>query len=426
LKINLLRERLLASSMICGAAVAAFAASPALAQQTEVQEIVVTGSRIPTPNLTSVSPVVAITAADIKAQGVTRVEDMINSLPQAFAAQGASISNGSNGTATVNLRGLGTSRTLVLIDGRRVGPGNPSSATSPAVDLNFIPSALVERVDVLTGGASAVYGADAVAGVVNFILKNNFEGVELNTSYGFSGEDDAVRRKFDLTVGGNFAEDRGNAVVSFGYTKTDPLYQDRRPWGTVARSSTTGAPLGSGTSVPGRFGLARLIVKNADDTINEALSGIALPDGAELDPTTGALIGKNDAGYNKAGYNYNPYNLYQTPLSRYQINGLGTFKINSAAEVYTHLTYVQSDVSLDNASSGTFGNSYKVPIGNPFIPDAMRQQFCDALKLGAAECVSGAAGTTVMDLTINRRFTEMGTRPVDIENKTVQLLAGGA
>ena len=107
---------------------------------------------------------------------------------------------------------------------------------------NTIPLALVERVDTVTGGASAVYGADAVAGVVNFILKNNFEGVELNTSYGFSGEDDAVRRKFDLTVGGNFAEDRGNAVVSFGYTKTDPLYQDRRPWGTVARSSTTGAP----------------------------------------------------------------------------------------------------------------------------------------------------------------------------------------
>ena len=195
MKINLLRERLLASSMICGAAVAAFAASPALAQQTEVQEIVVTGSRIPTPNLTSVSPVVAITAADIKAQGVTRVEDMINSLPQAFAAQGASISNGSNGTATVNLRGLGTSRTLVLIDGRRVGPGNPSSATSPAVDLNFIPSALVERVDVLTGGASAVYGADAVAGVVNFIMKKDFEGVKIDaqwSTYQHSQHNDSV------------------------------------------------------------------------------------------------------------------------------------------------------------------------------------------------------------------------------------------
>src|SRR5690606_10638675 len=100
------------------------------------------------------------------------------------------------------------------------------------------------------------------------------------------------------------------------------------------------------------------------------------------------------------------------------------FKINSAAEVYSHLTYVQSNVSLDNASSGTFGNTYKVPIGNPFIPDAMRQQFCGALLIDPAKCVAGAGGDTMMDLTINRRFTEMGTRPVDIENKTVQLLAG--
>jgi len=149
-KMQTLRDRLLASSMICGAALAA-AASPTYAADTttEVTEIVVTGSRIPTPNLTSVSPVTAIGAADIKAQGVTRVEDMINSLPQAFAAQGGSISNGSNGTATVNLRNLGSSRTLVLIDGRRVGPGNPSAANAPVANLNFIPSSLVERIDRL-------------------------------------------------------------------------------------------------------------------------------------------------------------------------------------------------------------------------------------------------------------------------------------
>ncbi len=99
MKTNTMRERLLASSMICGVALAALAASPAFAQD-EVQEVVVTGTRIPTPNLTSVSPVTAIGAAELKAQGVTRVEDMINSLPQAFAAQGSSISNGSNGTAS--------------------------------------------------------------------------------------------------------------------------------------------------------------------------------------------------------------------------------------------------------------------------------------------------------------------------------------
>src|SRR5580765_6456882 len=160
-----MRARLLASSMICGAAfaglsatqanAAAAAAAPA-APGSEVAEIVVTGTRIPTPNLTSVAPVTSVTAADIKAQGVSRVEDLLNSLPQSFATQGSNVSNGSNGTATVNLRGLGSARTLVLIDGKRLQAGNPTSALGPvAADLNFVPTALVERVDILTGGASA-------------------------------------------------------------------------------------------------------------------------------------------------------------------------------------------------------------------------------------------------------------------------------
>jgi len=134
--------------------------------------------------------VTAIGAAEIKAQGITRVEDMVNSLPQAFAPQGAALANGSTGTATVNLRGLGATRTMVLIDGRRLMPGTPNTlGPAYAADLNFIPSGLVERVDVLTGGASAVYGADAVAGVVNFIMQRDFEGVRLDAQYGIYQHD---------------------------------------------------------------------------------------------------------------------------------------------------------------------------------------------------------------------------------------------
>ena len=188
MKINPTRERLLASSMICGAAVLGLSATQASAAETtaggEVSEIVVTGTRIPSPNLTSIAPVTSIGSADIKASGVSRVEDLINQLPQSFAAQGSTVSNGSNGTATVNLRGLGSNRTVVLIDGRRLQAGNPTSAiTAVAADLNFIPTALVERVDVLTGGASAVYGADAVGGVVNFIMNHNVEGVRVDAHY---------------------------------------------------------------------------------------------------------------------------------------------------------------------------------------------------------------------------------------------------
>ena len=160
---------------------AAAAAGPAYGADSTIQEVVVTGSRIAQPNLETTSPVTQVTAEDIAVQGVTRVEDLINQLPQAFAAQNASVSNGATGTATVNLRGLGAPRTLVLVDGRRMPYGGVSSA-SAAADLNQIPAAMVERVEVLTGGASAVYGSDAIGGVVNFIMKKDFEGVQFDAS----------------------------------------------------------------------------------------------------------------------------------------------------------------------------------------------------------------------------------------------------
>jgi len=391
-------------------------------EATEVSSIVVTGSRIRRPGYESSSPISSVSAEDIALDQPVAVEELVKDLPAAVPAVGSATNNGSGGGATINLRGLGTNRTLVLINGRRVVPFNLAGV----VDTNVIPVALVERIDVVSGGASAVYGADAVAGVVNFVLRENFSGVELTSSYGFSEENDAIRRKVDLTIGGNFAEDRGNAVVNFGYTKTDPLYQDARPWGLVARSSNTGAALGSGTSVPGRFGVTPTApVRDPNDPdIIITPGGVALPSGAEINPSTGFLIGSGAPGYNSAGYNYNPFNLYQTPLNRYQINALGSFRVNNAAEFYTQVMFVDSTVSLDNAPTGTFGNTYSVPIGNPFIPQGMREQLCAARLIATAGCVSGAAGTTIVPLTINRRFTEMGSRPVENQNKTFQITAG--
>src|ERR1700693_6137079 len=132
----------------------------------------VTGSRIVSPNITSTSPVAQVTATDIKLEGITNVENLLNNLPQVFADFGGNLSNGATGTATVNLRNLGSSRTLVLINGRRLPAGSP---TFYPTDLNQIPAPLIERVEILTGGASAIYGSDAVAGVVNFIMKENFQ-----------------------------------------------------------------------------------------------------------------------------------------------------------------------------------------------------------------------------------------------------------
>ena len=146
---------------------AALFAAPAYAQgaaETGSDDaIIVTGSRIPQPNLNSASPITVVNSQEVKATGTTRVEDLINSLPQVFAGQGANISNGASGAATLDLRGLGSERTLVLVNGRRLGAGDP---TTSAADINTIPGALIKRVDVLTGGASSVYGSDALAGVV--------------------------------------------------------------------------------------------------------------------------------------------------------------------------------------------------------------------------------------------------------------------
>src|SRR6185295_16209555 len=176
-------QRAVRYALLAGAAGAAGTALPTQAADQTIQEVVVTGSRIAQPNLETTSPVTQVTAEDVITQGVTKIEDLVNQLPQAFAAQNGTVSNGATGTATVNLRGLGSTRTLVLVDGRRL-PYGGATPNSAAADLNQIPTALVERVEVLTGGASAVYGSDAIAGVVNFIMKKDFEGIQIDGQYG--------------------------------------------------------------------------------------------------------------------------------------------------------------------------------------------------------------------------------------------------
>ena len=178
----------------------------------EGEPIVVTGSRIPRPDVESNSPVNVIGGEEIKLAVTNETEQLLNALPQAVAGAGAQ-SNTGNGSATVNLRGLGTVRTLVLQNGRRI----VGASQDGVVDLNMIPPSLVARVEVVTGGASAVYGSDAKAGVVNFVMKDDFEGLEIGGSYGISDEGDAARYNLDMTVGGNFADGRGNIVFHGSY-----------------------------------------------------------------------------------------------------------------------------------------------------------------------------------------------------------------
>src|SRR5882757_1658585 len=173
------------------AAPLAFAQAPAAANPDAVQEIVVTGSRIAqSPNDISISPINTVSSVDIQQTGLVRTEDILNNLPQVVAEQSSGTSISSLGIATVSLRGLGSQRTLVLINDRRMQPGGSGGVVGPggssnSADINQIPASLIERADVLTGGASAVYGADAVAGVVNFVLNTHYQGVRIDGNYDF-------------------------------------------------------------------------------------------------------------------------------------------------------------------------------------------------------------------------------------------------
>src|SRR5579864_659294 len=292
---NAILKRAVRTALLSGSTVAglmapyslaqAQAAPAAPAEAAPIQEVVVTGSRIATPQLAAISPVTAVSAQEIKDAGVTRVEDLLNSLPQVVADQGSGLSMGSSGVANLNLRGLGVQRTVVLVNGRRLMPGDPTGGGAnvtglgyaSAADVNQIPAALIDRVDVLTGGASSTYGADAVAGVVNFIMNDHFEGVRVDANMGIYNHDNhnpwinglLEARKFptvsgknwdgqnkDLTVimGHNFADGAGNMEAYLGYRRTSPISADHRDHSAcVLSASSPGSPYicgGSSNSAP--------------------------------------------------------------------------------------------------------------------------------------------------------------------------------
>ena len=234
-----LKSRLLASSLIAGGMAVVAPGAAAQEDDTEsVQEtVIVTGSRIAKQDFVSNSPIATVDAEVFELTGSINTEDVLNTLPQAIPGFDRSSNNPGDGTATANLRGLGSSRTLVLMDGRRIVP----SRSDGVVDLNNIPASLIERVEVITGGASAVYGSDAIAGVVNFIMKDDFEGFEANLGYEATfDEGDAEFYTADVTMGTNFDNDRGNVVMNLSYTNRKAVFQGDRDFSNVALGGTGG------------------------------------------------------------------------------------------------------------------------------------------------------------------------------------------
>ena len=372
------------------------AASTVSAQSSE--RIEVTGSRIKTIGAVSASPISSIAAEEINSSQPAAVEEVIRGLAAAIPAIGPGTNNGTNGTASIDLRGLGSQRTLTLMNGRRLVP----ATLGGSVDTNTIPLALLDRIDLVTGGASAVYGADAVAGVVNFVLKKNFQGVEAQTTYGISDRNDAKRYRNDLTLGSNLADGRGNVALNVSTTRTTPLTQGQRSYGVFQLDPTTGNGGGSTTAVPAYFA-----------GMPPPLNGNKV-----IDATTGLLR----AAVATDQYNFNPPNFYQTPLDRTQITAIGHFSINEYADVYAELLNTKGSVVANLAPSGSFTSTYSLPIGNAFLTTPVRNQLCAAYNISAANCVVG--NTTEIKLSLRRRFVELGPRINDFINTSQQYTVG--
>ena len=366
------------------------------------EEIIVTGTRITNPNLEAASPVQVVSEDEIALQQPISAEELIRDLPGAIPNIGAAVNNGANGSANVDLRGLGSNRNLVLIDGQRIVPDGLTAVT----DVNNIPLALIRRVDITTGGGSSTYGADAVAGVVNFITKTDFSGLEADGNYSVTGKGDGERYGAALTLGANFDDGRGNAVVSIGYSHIDPIYQGERGFSEFSLSSQTGNRQGSGTTVPTNF---------------------AFPATGQVDPATGTLSSSIET------FNFNPFNIFQTPFERYNIYGQARYEVSSAIEVFTKGLFAHNEITAIIAPSGTFFNTYQLPLSNPFLPAGVRNAFCasEDIGFGSAECDAAAVATDPDDpayreisIIPGRRFTEGGPRLGNFTTDIFQIMGG--
>lgn len=394
-----------AQAQIVGSDAPAASAGPA-------SDIVVTGSRIRRPNETQATPITTVSSEVLEGRGVVNVAEMLNTVPaigaSTLSASGAPRNTLLAGLYALDLRALGNSRTLVLVDGRRYVS---SLQGGSAVDISTIPTDLIDRVDITTGGGSAVYGSDAVSGVVNFVLKRKFTGLEFKAQSGITSRGDGAQRKVSLLGGTDFAGGRGNVMVNLSYDDTDPIYAVDRS--ISADGVTIANPLrpdlavfgpASYTSlrtVQGVFGLNGSTVSGA--TVRRTV----LPDGTITTP-----LGSRD------GMNPNLYNIVVSPMKRFLAYGRATYEVSDSISAFLDAAYSrnttvqQFEPTFINSGTGNIGGStglsITIPVSNPFIPPTMRA------------LIPGTRG----DIAFARDFPEFGPRVLNYERQLYRAVAG--
>ncbi len=433
---------------------AAFAQNAPSAPSPTLEDVVITGSRLTqSPNDISISPVTTITSLDIQQTGLVRAEDLLNNLPQVVAENSSGQSISSNGTATVSLRGLGSQRTLVLINGRRMSPG-AGLGTSSSPDINQIPADLIEKVDVLTGGASAVYGADAVAGVVNFVLNTKFEGVRLDSSYSFgqhkndyAGPIDALNRKaqplppanvnightkdFSFLAGANFADGKGNATVYATYLNSQPVAGNKMDYAACTLNSPGSNPGGAGkkyscggssSSATGRF-LELGLVSGTSTVLTD-------------NTVAGAAGYRNYTSLTDA-YNYGALSFVQRQMERYTAGAFLNYDINEHVNAYSETMYARNQSRAEYGPSGlfAFGKTIINCDTNPLLSPLQQSTICNpanvplnqalfnAAPYGPTQSGYGLTGNEVLMYTA-RRSVESGPRVDNYSSNSFRQVLG--
>ncbi len=444
------------------------------------KEIVVTGSRIRRPNLESTVPIASIRSQDIYSRADPNVGEALNDLPQlrsTFSQQNPGSGIGVAGLNLLDLRGLGAQRTLVLVNGRRHVPSDIQN-TAAAVDTNTIPTDLIERIDIVTGGNSAVYGSDAIAGVVNFVLKNNFDGLQLRAGNSIPQFGSGGNRYISGIAGKNFADDRGNLTAALEYSKQDRLFGSQIPYFRQSNGFVTndvdGAGLTNGSdgipdvvfgrnirsSTIARFGLVPVV-----QTRNTAAPcGAGIPGGTgartnyncnylfdsagNLVPQTGNRISTGPTGTFLGGNGDN--NREDRLLSvlpkneRFSANLLGHFKVSDAADFFVEAKYARAHTVGSNSGPAfnqgfnqTFSDyraNYR--LDNPFLNSAARTTLTNAILAsgsntsltGGAGALSAADRAAIADgsyrFTNARNFSDLGIRDEDTVREVYRIVAG--
>ena len=374
--------------------------------QADTQDIVVTGSRIVRRELESAAPVAVIQDEEFKLSGAVNVESVLNTLPQVIPGAGSFSNNPGGGVATLNLRGIGSTRTLVLVNGKRW----MFYDTSQRVDLNTIPAFLLDSVDVVTGGASAVYGSDAIAGVVNFRLRNDLSGIEVGGGYSITGKGDGARYSAHFALGGDIG-DRGHATVYGEYYNRGSVFQGDRNFSRFTQGDDGAggfSPGGSGTLPAGRLIYAGNGNRAGTDFATNRNVVFTAP--GDFRPRNGAI----DL------YNYAPSNYLMVPQERYLVGGYADYDVGDGHTAYAEVAFVNNRVANELAPTPVTGTvRVNIAQAGAFLNAS---ELAQLQQLDATETVGQNDG--FLNLDVRRRITETGPRNSLDERNAFRLLAG--